>query len=52
MTLQEYKNKKMQEPKFANAHKEVQPEMDIIRASMDAEKAKNLVHNSYRKGLS
>jgi transcriptional regulator, XRE family len=50
MTLQEYKNKKMQEPKFADAYKEVQSEMDIIRASIDdARKAKRFSQNNHQK---
>ena len=36
MTLQEYKKQKMQNPDFSAAYDEIQPEMDIIRAIIDA----------------
>lgn len=31
MTLKEYKAKKMQDPEFARAYEEIQPEMEAIR---------------------
>lgn len=42
MTLQEYKNKKMQDPEFAKAYEEVQPEMSVVRAIIDARTSQNL----------
>lgn len=42
MTLQEYKKIKMQDPEFAKAYDEVQPEMDVVRAIIDARASQNL----------
>ena len=42
MKLQEYKRKKMRDSEFAKAYEEVQPEMNIIRAIIDARIAKNM----------
>lgn len=42
MTLQEYKKIKMQDPEFAKAYDEVQPEMDVVRAIVDARASQNL----------
>ena len=42
MTLKEYKNKRMQNPDFEKAYDEVQPEMNVIRAMIDARIAQNL----------
>ena len=36
MTLKEYKEKKMKDPEFADAYEEIQPEMNVIRAIIDA----------------
>ena len=36
MTLKEYKNKKMQDPEFAQEYAALQPEMNVIRAMIDA----------------
>ena len=41
MTLQEYKKQKMQNPDFSAAYDEIQPEMDIIRAIIDARISQN-----------
>ncbi len=35
-TLQEYKAKRMRDPEFAKAYAEVEPEMNLIRAMVDA----------------
>lgn len=35
MTLQEYKKKKMKDPKFKKAYEEVQPEMKKVRTKVD-----------------
>lgn len=42
MKLQEYKRNKMRDSEFAKAYEEVQPEMNIIRAIIDARIAKNM----------
>lgn len=42
MTLQEYKNLKMQDPEFAKAYEEVQPEMSVVRAIIEARTSQNL----------
>ena len=42
MTLQEYKKQKMQNPDFSAAYDEIQPEMDIIRAIIDARISQNM----------
>lgn len=42
MTLDSYMDKKLKEPKFAQAYEEVQPEMNIIRAIVDARISQNL----------
>ena len=34
MTLKEYKAKKMQDPEFARAYEEIQPEMEAIRGGI------------------
>ena len=36
MNLKEYKTKKMNDPEFAKAYEEIQPEMNVIRAIIDA----------------
>ena len=42
MTLKEYKEKKMKDPEFAAAYEEMQPEMNVIRAMIDARISKNM----------
>lgn len=42
MKLQEYKQNKMRDSEFEKAYEEVQPEMNIIRAIIDARIAKNM----------
>lgn len=53
MTLEEYKQKKMKDPEFAQAYVEVQPEMNIIRALVDARTSQNLTQKelSERTGI-
>ncbi len=53
MTLEEYKAQKMQDPDFAQAYEEVQPEMNIIRALVDARTSQNLTQKelSERTGI-
>ena len=42
MTLQEYKDEKMKDPEFAKAYEEVQPEMNVIRAIIEARTSQHL----------
>ena len=42
MTLKEYKNKKMKDPVFAEEYVKLQPEMNVIRAIIDARISQNL----------
>ena len=42
MTLQEYKNKKMKDPEFKMYYEEIQPEMNIVRAVIDARTSRHL----------
>ena len=42
MTLKEYKKKRMQDPEFVNAYEEVQPEINVIRAIIEARISQNL----------
>lgn len=53
MKLQEYKQKKMRDSEFAKAYEKVQPEMNIIRAIIDARIAKNMTQKdlSNRTGI-
>ncbi len=53
MTLKEYKAKKMQDPEFSRVYEEIQPEMNIIRAIIDARTSQNLTQKelSERTGI-
>ena len=42
MTLKEYKEKRMQDPEFVVAYNEMQPEMNVIRAMIDARISQNM----------
>ena len=42
MNLKEYKESRMKDPDFAKAYEEIQPEMNIIRAIIDARISKNM----------
>lgn len=42
MNLKDYKKQKMQEPAFAKAYEEIQPEMNVIRAMIEARTSQNL----------
>lgn len=42
MTLKEYKEKRMQDPNFSQAYIELQPEMNVIRALIDARVSMNM----------
>ena len=53
MTLKEYKNKRMQDPSFATEYTDIQPEMTVIRAMIDARISQNLTQKelSERTGI-
>ena len=42
MNLKEYKSKKMNDPEFTKAYEEIQPEMNVIRAIIDARISQNI----------
>ena len=42
MRLKDYKEKKMQDPEFAKAYDEIQPEMNVIRTMIEARALHNL----------
>lgn len=42
MTLKEYKYNRMKDPGFAQAYEEMQPEMNVIRAIIDARISQNM----------
>lgn len=42
MTLKEYKEKRMNDPEFAFAYAELQPELNVIRAIIDARISQNI----------
>ena len=42
MTLKEYKEEKLRDPAFAQAYAEIQPEMNVIRAIIDARISQNM----------
>ncbi len=53
MTLRDYKEKRMEDPEFTQAYNEVQPEMNLIRAMIDARISQNLTQKelSERTGI-
>ena len=53
MTLKEYKNKRMQDSSFATEYTDIQPEMNVIRAMIDARISQNLTQKelSERTGI-
>lgn len=53
MTLKDYKEKKMQNSEFAKAYIEFQPEMNVIRALIDARVSQNMTQKelSDRTGI-
>ena len=53
MTLKEYKEKRMQDPDFRRAYDEVQPELNVIRAMIDARISQNMTQKelSERTGI-
>ena len=42
MTLKEYKEKRMADPEFAKEYADIQPEMNVIRALIDARISQNI----------
>ena len=42
MTLKQYKEKRMNDPEFAFAYAELQPELNVIRAIIDARISQNI----------
>ncbi len=53
MKLKEYKKKKMQDPEFTKAYEEIQPEMNVIRAMIEARTSQHLTQKelSERTGI-
>jgi transcriptional regulator with XRE-family HTH domain len=53
MKFKEYKEKKMQDPEFVKAYEEIQPEMGVIRAMIEARMSQNLTQKelSERTGI-
>ena len=53
MKLKEYKKKKMQDPEFVKAYEEIQPEMNVIRAMIEARTSQYLTQKelSERTGI-
>ena len=41
-TLKQYKKEQMKNPEFAQAYEQIQPEMNIIRAMVDARLSRNM----------
>lgn len=41
-TLKQYKKEQMKNPEFVQAYEEIQPEMNIIRAMVDARLSRNM----------
>ena len=41
-TLKQYKDEQMKDEKFANEYEAIQPELDVIRAIVDARTSQNL----------
>ena len=48
-SLQDYKKKKMADPEFAKAYEELEPEMNVIRAIIDARLSQNLTQKELSK---
>ena len=46
MTLKEYKKKRMQDPAFAKAYAEMEPELNVIRAIIDARLSQNMTQKA------
>ena len=48
-TFEEYKKQQMQDPEFVKEYEEIQPEMDVIRAIVNARTSQNLTQNELAK---
>lgn len=53
MKLKEYKDKKMSDPEFSKAYEDIQPEMNVVRAIIEARTSQNLTQKelSERTGI-
>ena len=53
MTLDDFMTDQMKDPEFAKAYEEIQPEMNVIRAMIDARVSQNLTQKelSERTGI-
>ncbi len=49
MTLNEYKNQKMKDPEFVKAYDEIEPEMSVIRAMVNARTSQQLSQKELAK---
>ena len=47
--LQEYLDEQLKDPEFAREYEEIRPEMDIIRALVDARNSQNLTQSELSK---
>ena len=48
-TLKEYKEQQMQDPELVREYEAIQPEMDVIRAIVNARTSQNLTQNELAK---
>ena len=48
-TFEEYKKQQMQDPEFVKEYAAIQPEMDVIRAIVNARTSQNLTQNELAK---
>ena len=48
-TFEEYKKKQMQDPEFAKEYEAIQPEMDVIKAIVNARTSQNLTQSELAK---
>ena len=48
-TFEEYKKRQMQDPEFAREYEAIQPEMDVIRAIVNARTSQNLTQKELAK---
>ena len=48
-TFEEYKKQQMQDPEFVKESEAIQPEMDVIRAIVNARTSQNLTQNELAK---
>ena len=48
-TFEEYKKKQMQDPEFVKEYEEIQPEMDVIKAIVNARTSQNLTQSELAK---